>query len=170
VKKRHFVGLILLVFCLSSHSAFTNEESIPEVKTTRTGAKFTRVQTEFRQGWRNEKGLVWLDGLIPVLSQEDGVRACAELGARLPSKDEFIELFSTMVQSWWEGFVPEILPNLFDRKSNKARAFWTSTQYYTEYYKDELYYDAYRSGRFDVRYASWHGNFAWCVYYTTNKN
>ncbi len=118
----------------------------PETRTTTTGAVFTRDTSNASLGeaWRDPDGLIWGD----IVKEDESVRYmvhssqhmkefgrplpegtlgakeyCKSIGARLPSKEEFIRLREYMgAQSGThEGYSAQVLPNL------SGYWFWSSS-------------------------------------------
>jgi hypothetical protein len=121
MKQAQFVVLgLMMVFGALAHAADT-------IRTTTTGAVFTRDESvpALGEAWRDERGVIWgdaaknADGSINKgMNQYDAEKYCESIGARLPTRDDFVSLRkamgSTNPDSIWDeaGYTAQVLPNL----------------------------------------------------------
>jgi hypothetical protein len=119
------------------------------------------------EAWRDEKDLVWgdiikkSDGTIFKMNHADATNYCTSIGARLPTRDEFVRLRDLMGATSRAGFSdarvsgysPQILPNLDNLDKNW---FWSASS--PPGYRDDFYNfggsegDIFISGK-ELRYA-----------------
>ncbi len=96
--------------------------------------------------WRDESGMVWGDIIrntdhyrsVLELNQSDAATHCENIGAQLPSREDFARLRGYMGTTTFSsnhlgsGYTPQVLPNHY-RSANYSYFFWTKAQhpYYT---------------------------------------
>ncbi|HLE09673.1 MAG: hypothetical protein A2504_02305 [Bdellovibrionales bacterium RIFOXYD12_FULL_39_22] len=98
-------------------------------KTSVNGHVFTQVldYPEMGNAWRDESGLIWGDIAMDDTGQEKSVIQghawvyCNEIGAKVPSKEQFAQLVEYLGGKTKNGYRPEIIPNLADHM------YWTSS-------------------------------------------
>jgi hypothetical protein len=104
-----------------------------EVVATADGTPFEKITwiTSLGEAWRDPAGIVWgdilssSDGTVVYMMQNEASALCEIVGARLPTKEEFMELRKFLGAFGVEmiaGYTPQILPNL------NGHYFWTSSE------------------------------------------
>lgn len=81
--------------------------------TANTGAIFTRDRSNPRLGeaYRDPSGLIWGEVITPSMNQRDAENACKNIGARLPTRDEFLSLWTYLGGGSEKGYSPYIMAN-----------------------------------------------------------
>ena len=111
---------------------------IGETKTSKkadgTEGTWTRDRSHpmLGEAWRDPSGMIWgdmvtkPDGTPKKMTHKAAIKYCEDIGARLPSKDDFIRLSEYMGaypgNDDGKGYRPQVLPHL----SNDA--FWSSSE------------------------------------------
>ncbi len=115
---------------------------------------------ELGEAWRDPSGMIWGDVKRKGISQDVAIEYCTRIGAKLPSKYDFIRLreYLGAMSGSIGGYDPQdVLPN-----SVKGINFWSSTGYW--YGTAQAYYFNARTGELDYEYIVRSGYFsARCV-------
>lgn len=125
----------LTLFSITAIPALsTANECPPETRTSRDANSVEHIFIRdcsipnLGEAWRDESGMIWGDyaGMI-AMNQLGAVKYCNDIGAKLPSKKDFIRLREYMgaKKGTYVGYTPQVLPNL--NLGGHDRYFWTST-------------------------------------------
>ena len=108
----------------------------PEKRTTKTGAVFIRDRSlpALGEAWRDPRGLIWGDiikradgtGTVRSMNHDNATAYCDSIEARLPTKEEFIQLREYMgaragTDEGYSHHDNQVLPNL------SGHWFWSSS-------------------------------------------
>jgi hypothetical protein len=122
---KNFAVLIFFILRIS-HAASL---SLPETMTTASGHLFQKTHSLSALGdaWKDDSGIVWGDlvqdskGQPALVTQAQANDYCQQIGARLASRMEFIQLALFLGDGCQTGFDPLSFPNL------EGHLFWSST-------------------------------------------
>lgn len=134
-------AVILMLFAFSMNTFAKQPPRAEQRIAVNTGAIFTRDTSNSKLGeaYRDPSGLIWGSVISYDMPQFYAVKACKDIGARLPTREEFQSLRKYLGRDSAKGYSPltvdgrmDVLPGLGD--GWLKHWFWSSSLYAPDHY------------------------------------